>query len=291
MPGEQLQLNALNAVSDARAVRLVDGRRVVLKARLADEAARASRCVEIQHSLAVRGFPCPRPLTQVTVIGNLAVHAEEWRPGGEMIRDDGPEAAARSARLLGDLMTRLQIVVAGPPLPNPEWVRWDHDGPGLFPPNPRHDPLAAKTPLPAVIEETARRVRARMQGTNLTQVVGHADWEAQNLRWAGAEPYAVHDWDSLAWLPEAGVVGAAAGAFANAEVPTLAPVESSRAFLDAYEHARGRTFSPEEAQLAWAPSMWPALHNARGEVLYEVPPVALQALEQQAERRLSLAGA
>jgi hypothetical protein len=34
-------------------------------------------------------------------------------------------------------------------------------------------------------------------------VLGHADFEAQNLRWHGREVWAVHDWDSLAWQPEA----------------------------------------------------------------------------------------
>jgi hypothetical protein len=36
---------------------------------------------------------------------------------------------------------------------------------------------------------------------------------------------------SLVSLPEAAIVGAASGAFASAEVPSLAPVESSRIFI------------------------------------------------------------
>jgi hypothetical protein len=284
-------LLASDAMADVRAVRLDDGRTVVLKARFADEAQRASQCVEIQRALAELGFPCPRPLTTVTVVSDRAVHAEEWRPGGEMIRDDGPEAACRSARLFGDLMRLLEGIAADPPRPNPEWVRWHHEGPDLFPENPRHDVLAADRALPTVIGETARRVRTRLRTATLRPVLGHADWEAQNLRWNGTEPYAVYDWDSLAWLPEAAVVGAAAGAFASAEVPTLAPIDSSRAFLDAYQDARGRTFRAEELEVAWAASIWPALHNARGEVLYGVPPVALLSLERQADTRLSLAGA
>jgi len=76
-----------------------------------------------------------------------------------------------------------------------------------------------------------------------------------------------------------------------AEVPTLAPVASSEAFLDGYAHERGRAFTAEEREVAWAASLWPALHNARGEAVYGVPPVALTALEAQAEARLRLAGA
>jgi len=284
-------LFAADAMSDVRGLRLEDGREVVLKARAAADVGRARRCVEVQRVVAAGGFPCVRPLTAVSVIGERAVHAEEWRPGGEMMRDDAPEAAALSARLLADLMARLEGIPADPPLPPPEWVHWDHDGPGLFQPNPRHDLLAERVALPGVIVETARRARVRLRRSALPPVLGHADWEAQNLRWDGQTPVAVHDWDSLAWLPEAAIVGAAAGAFASQETPTLAPVESSRAFLSAYADARGRRFGAEETQVAWAASLWPALHNARAEVLYGVPPVALEEVERQAADRLDLAGA
>ena len=274
-------------VSDVRAVRLDDGRHVVLKARAAEKARRAASCVEAQRVVAEQGFPCPRPLTGVVVVADRAVHAEEWRPGGAMLRDDGLEAAAASARLLADLMRRLEGAGVDPPLPNPDWVRWDHDGPGLFAPNPRHDALAAGAALPAVIDGTALRVRERMRRSSLPPVLGHADWEAQNLRWQDGRPHAVHDWDSLAWLPEAALVGAAAGAFASQETPTLAPLESSAAFLEAY----GQAFSDEELEIAWAASLWPALHNARGELLYAQPPVALTALREQGVHRLRLGGA
>jgi len=63
--------------------------------------------------------------------------------------------------------------------------------------------------------------------------------------------------------------------------------ESSAAFLEAYR----RAFSGEELEIAWAAGLWPALHNARGELLYAQPPVALTALREQAEHRLRLAGA
>jgi hypothetical protein len=63
------------------------------------------------------------------------------------------------------------------------------------------------------------------------------------------------------------------------------------AFLDAYQASRGRTFSVEEREVAWAASIWPALYNAREEILLDIPSDALTALDQQADRRLSLAGA
>ena len=43
--------------------------------------------------------------------------------------------------------------------------------------------------------------------------------------------------------------------------------------------------------MAWAAGLWPALHNARTQLMFDLPPVALWAVEQQAARRLELASA
>lgn len=282
------RLFATEQMSRVAAVVLDDGRHVVVKAR-PEEAGRAAACVRVQRALAEGGFPCPRPLTAVSVVDGQAVHAEEWRPGGDLLRGDGPEVAEAFAVLLAELVTRAEPVAARP-LPNPVWVRWDHDGPGTWPAYDWHDARAGDVALPDDLEDLARRVRARLDRTSLPRVVGHVDWETQNLRWRGGEPHAVHDWDSLAWLPEAAIAGAAAGGFANAEHPTLAPVASSAAFLDAYQRAR-RPFTAEELEVAWAASLWPAAHNARTEVLHGGEPIALTALRAQAATRLALAGA
>lgn len=276
-------------MSDVFSVRLADGRQVAVKAR-DDEDDRASACVAAQTAIAERGFPCARPLTPVTVVDGVAVHAEQWRPGGDLLRGDGRDVAGHFARVLAWLMDELEGVQVQPPLPNPPWVRWQHDDPGTWPVaswlEGRDEGL-----LPAFIEDTARRATARLLRSRRPCVLGHADWETQNLRWHGHEPWAVHDWDSLAWLPEAAIVGAAAGAFASAETPTLAPVASSEAFLAVYQQQRARDFDSDELELAWAASLWPAAHNARGQALFERPPVAEAALREQAAVRLARAGA
>jgi hypothetical protein len=282
------ELLSSTAMSNVVAVELDDGRSVVIKRR-PDEEGRAKRCVSVQSSLAMAGFPCPRPLTDVTITDGMAIHAEEWLPGGTLVQGDDQDAARSSALLFADLMARMERINAHAPLPNPEWVRWDHTDVGVFPANESHDARAALIPVPAWIVEAAQRVRARMRSVELPRVVGHADWEAQNLRWKRNEPHAVHDWDSLAYMSEAALVGAAAGVFATGKVPFLAPLDSSVAFLDAYEESRRRAFTSEETNVAWAASLWTSLHNARGEVLYEQPPVALASLEPQVEARLALA--
>jgi Ser/Thr protein kinase RdoA (MazF antagonist) len=116
-------------------------------------------------------------------------------------------------------------------------------------------------------------------------VLGHGDFEAQNLRWRGPEIHLVHDWDSLTWQPEAALVGAASGAFANSGQPTLAPITGSEAFLAAYQEFR-RPFTPEELEVAWTASLWTPAHNARWEALHGDAPLATTELSMQAAERL-----
>jgi hypothetical protein len=59
----------------------------------------------------------------------------------------------------------------------------------------------------------------------------------------------------------AALAGAASGAFASDGPPTLAPVESSEAFLVAYQDLRGRSFTAVEQEIAWAASLWMAAYN------------------------------
>jgi Ser/Thr protein kinase RdoA (MazF antagonist) len=267
---------------------LAGGRDVVVKAR--EDDGRAASCVAAQARLAERGFPCARPLTPAVAVGALAVHAEESRPGGELLRGDTPEVAVRYAAVFARLMTELASVTVAPPLPNPRWARWDHTGPGLWPPIGFLDERDQGA-VPAHVVDTAERARERLLAAGLPCVLGHADFEAQNLRWRDGEVWAVHDWDSLAWQPEAALVGAACGTFASDTPPTLAPVGSSAAFLAAYQDLRGRRFTAAEREVAWAASLWPAVHNARWEALHGDAAVCGAAVRAQAAERLRRANA
>ncbi|MFJ9086983.1 hypothetical protein ACIRL3_31680 [Streptomyces sp. NPDC102384] len=269
-------------------LRLVGGRDVVVKAR--EDDGRAASCLAAQTWLADRGFPCARPLTPAVDVGALAVHAEESRSGGELLGGDSPDVAVRYAAVFARLMAELADVTVAPPLPNPRWVRWDHTDSGTWPAIDFLDEQD-QSAVPAHVAETAERARTRMLATDLPCVLGHADFEAQNLRWQDGALWAVHDWDSLAWQPEAALVGAACGAFANVSPPTLAPVESSSAFLEAYQDLRGRRFTVEEQEIAWAASLWPAAHNARWEALHGAPLKSGDAVRAQAAERLRRANA
>ncbi|GAA3626914.1 hypothetical protein GCM10022419_135400 [Nonomuraea rosea] len=278
----------LHQMSTVFGLRLTGGTDVVVKARADD--GRAASCVAAQTRLAERGFPCARPLTPVVGVGPLAVHAEEHRPGGDISHEDSSDAAVRYATVFAHLMAELADATLTPPLPNPRWVRWDHTNPGVWPAIESLDDRDQST-VPAHIADTAHRARRRILAAHLPNVLGHADFEAQNLRWHGHQIWAVHDWDSLAWQPEAALAGAASGAFASAGPPTLAPIESSHAFLTAYQDIRGRRFTTAEQETAWAASLWPAAHNARWEALHGDPPTSGNALKAQAAERLRRANA
>ena len=269
-------------------LRLAGGADVVVKARADD--GRAASCVAAQARLAERGFPCARPLTPVIGVGSLAVHAEEFRPGGEVLHGDSSEVAVRCAEVFARLMTELADVTVAPPLPNPPWVRWDHTDSGLW---PAIDWLDSRdqSAVPSYVVDAAQRTRRRLLAAGLPCVLGHADFEAQNMRWLGREVFAVHDWDSLAWQPEAALVGAASGAFASDGPPMLAPIESSAAFLAAYQDLRGRMFTAVEQEVAWAASLWLAAYNAREEALDWHTSVGRDSLSAQAAERLRLAHA
>jgi hypothetical protein len=92
--GMMFQVQQLSTVFG---LRLAGGTDVVVKARPDD--GRAVSCVTAQARLAERGFPCARPLTPAAAVGSLAVHAEEFRPGGEVLHGDSPAVAARYAEV------------------------------------------------------------------------------------------------------------------------------------------------------------------------------------------------
>jgi hypothetical protein len=278
----------LRQISAVFGLRLAGGRDVVVKAR--EDDGRAGSCVAAQARLAERGFPCARPLTPAVGVGALAVHAEEFRPGGEVLHGDSPDVAARYAEAFVRLMAELADVTVAPPLPNPRWVRWDHTDSGVWPAIDWLD-NRDQSVVPAYVVDTAERARGRLLAAGLPCVLGHADFEAQNLRWHGQQVWAVHDWDSLAWQPEAALAGAASGSFASAGPPTLAPIESSEAFLVACQDIRGRLFTAVEQEIAWAASVWMAAYNAREEALHGQTPVGRDALRAQAAERLRRANA
>ncbi|MHB8293443.1 MAG: phosphotransferase [Acidimicrobiales bacterium] len=188
----------LRQMSVVFGLRLAGGRKVVVKARPDDS--RAVSCVAAQARLAERGFPCARPLTPVVGVGALAVHAEEYCPGGDLLRGDSPDVAVRYAAAFAWLMTELADVTVAPPLPNPRWVRWDHTDPGVWPTIRELDDRDQGA-VPTHVIDTADRARKRILAADLPCVLGHADFEAQNLRWHDGDMWAVQS-KPTSWQPD-----------------------------------------------------------------------------------------
>jgi Ser/Thr protein kinase RdoA (MazF antagonist) len=269
---------------------VLDGHSAVVKVR-SEPLDRVNHCILAQRAAAEDGFPCAKPLIHAEALdARVVISAEEWRAGGEMRRGDDINSARDSAALLANLMSLLQPHSGDGMAPPPPWMHWNPPGGRLWPPDEVVD-HKDRTLVPETVREYARRVSSRLRRSDLPRVIGHGDWEAQNIRWKEDTPWSVYDWDSLVYLPEAAIVGAASGAFASPGIPTLAPIQSSAAFIDSYESARAREFTEDEREVAWAASLWPALHNARGEHLFRSNLVASVAVHEQASKRLRLAGA
>jgi hypothetical protein len=99
----------------------------------------------------------------------------------------------------------------------------------------------------------------------------------------------VHDWDSVICQPEPAIAGLAAVSFRGIEDPArLARVEDSAAFLDAYQHARGRRWTAQDYAACWAAGLWQRTFDAKTQSLDGDPEQILT--RHEAGARLRLAG-
>ncbi len=233
------------------------------------------------------GFPCPEPLFGPMPLLGYVASAEMLMPGGDMLPVTG-DAVNRYAQLLADFIWLAPPLKRSELAPNPPWVAWDHDQGGVWPaPDDRDADLNAH-PETAWLDEIATRVQDRLRRAEpAPDVVGHGDWEAQNLRWRDGRPYAVHDWDSVVCGPEAVIVGLAAAVWPCGAELRAATVEESAAFVEAYERAAGRRFSADEIEVSWAAGLWVYAFNTKKASLDGDQWLT----EAEATERLRLAGA
>lgn len=278
-------------LSSVTGLRLRGGGVLVIKVRGRLERARA--CVAAQAAFHNDGFPCPAPLSPVVAIDGRAVHAEEYIPGRPFsIRAAHNTGADDLATLLADLILRSRRLKPKAPQPAPMWLAWDHHGPGTWPPledkPPFPDALASEGWLTEIVE----RIRQRLARAAGDLVVGHGDWEAQNMAIRESDgSLVVHDWDSLSCRSEPALVGAAAATFASGNQPTLSSLDATEHFIGTYQSAIRREFTRWELESAWAAGLWLAAHNARMELLYAKPRLVCSQLAQDGLERVRRAGA
>jgi hypothetical protein len=267
-------------------VRLTDGREAVVKIR--PSALRLAACAQVQSVLWRAGFPCPQPLVGPVSAGAWSFGAEALIPDGEMLAPGG-DAVDRYAELLAWL-ARLAPAAGsvGPLTPNPPWTAWGLVHDGIWPPPDDRDVDLNTHSASAWLDEVGARVRDRLRrAEHLPPVIGHGDWEGQNLRWRDGRPWIVHDWDSVIEAPEPIIVGLAASVWPCGPVPRAATVDESAAFVEAYQRAAGRRWPTDEIEVSWAAGLWVYAFNAKkasldGQTWLE---------PAEAQERLRLAGA
>lgn len=276
-------------LSEVAGVELADGRRVAIKTRPAHD--RLHGCAAVQRVLHAAGFPCPEPLAGPVTLDGMMRSAEAWVAGDERFIDRR-RAPERFAQELARLVALVPDPAAVPSLdPPPAWVWWDHDEPGVWPIPDAGPPLDGH-PASGWLDEIGARVRERLARVAAPPVIGHADWESQNLRWAGERLHVVHDWDSAICQPEALIAGAAAAVFpVSGGLMHAASLEETTAFLAAYERARGRPFDADEREAAWAAGLWVRAFNAKKTAVAGREPELVATFRDEAAARLRLAGA
>jgi hypothetical protein len=274
----------LSAVSG---LRLADGREVVVKIR--PDAPRITACVDVQRRMFQAGYPCPRPLTGAAPFGADIATAEAYVPGGAVLpsADHAPRAFAEAFAQLIRLAPRpAEVSTLDPP---PSWAAWNHGGDGLWPCPENPDVNLDEVAGAEWIDDAGRRARDRLRASGSEAVIGHCDWLAGNLRWSGDALLVVHDWDSVTADSEAVLVGFAAALYSTVSADELATVEDTERFLVAYCHARGREFSADELERAWAAGVWTRAYDAKYQHAVGQPITALS--EDEARERLRRTGA
>jgi hypothetical protein len=258
------------SVGSVHGVRLDDGRRVVVKIHpLRASVGYLEAMQTAQRRLAAAGFPAPSPLAPPTALGHGIAIAETLLDRGET--PDGHDPAQRRAMAAG----LAELVALARPLTALEALRESimAVAPGALWPRPHDDRFDFDATADGAewvdrIAIAARAIRDREPAG--AEVVGHTDWRAQHLRFADGRLTAVHDWDSLAILPEPALVGSVAHAFpadwAAAEPPRGPACEDALAFIADYEAAReGGPFSEREREVARAALVWTMAYTARCE--------------------------
>lgn len=241
--------------SEVVGVLLGNGSQVVVKIRPA--APRLSPCAQAQAVAFAAGFPVAELLVAPTAYtdGYEASAEVLVQPGG------GESTVEASARLLARQVRCAPVLAPDVLAPSPAWVRWDHDEQGLWP-EPDDREVDLNSTRIGWLDVAAAAARGALLAHDDALVVGHVDWVPQNVWWGeDGAPLAVHDWDSLAVLPEPAVAGVAAAVYLD-----NATVDDTALFLESYQAESGR-WTPEQLRAAWAAGLWVRLFDAKKDLL------------------------
>lgn len=276
---------------------LADGRVIAVKVRPAST--RMAACDTAHRLVQAAGIDCPALLAGPEPIGDspgMVVTAENWRSDGATWPDDDP--AGSYGRLLAQLVAACSALDPSTLAPPPAWLDYDHLGADrLWPPtaNDAWDPERIQFELPPGLTTIAGSARERLLAAKLSHVVGHGELNGVHIRWLdgtnGRPAPIVHGWEELAGRPEAVLAGCLAVNYNELPNETrIAPVAQGRRVLAAYQAERGRAFTGEEVEVAWAASAWVACYNAALEHLRGAAGQVTHQIMTDGALRLRLAG-
>jgi hypothetical protein len=254
-----------SSIGSVTGVVLEDGRSVVIKAHQPGRSREfLAEVVRIQSYLAERRIFATKVIAGPLPLGRGYTVVEAFTDGGTRADAHCPEIRNALAAGLHAIVRAcdrfVETTSLGPGLPA-------SSGDALWPtPHSKLFDFAASAKGAEWIDDVARRARGRMTPAG-NRVIGHGDWRAEHVRFAGNTPILAFDWDSLCCEREPALVGAVAHGFCadwsqrdNRQAPSF---EEARAFVEDYERARGEAFSTEERRLCGACFAYAIAYTAR----------------------------
>ncbi len=250
-------------------LRLIDGRRVVIKVhKFSRSLDFLNAVVRVQHYLADKGYPCPRPLLGPRPLAYGQAIVEELIDEGFYKDAHDPVIRRSMAEMLAWLIKLTHKPETIPGL-RPSALDRRLPSSTLWPtPHSKLFDFEATAAGAEWIDDIARKTKEVVSTGAGDLVLGHTDWSVKHLRYVGQHVRIIYDWDSLALDKEPVIVGSAAIGFTYTEfldVPKLPTREESRAFVAEYEATRGKLFTVEERNTLAAAATYGLSYGARCE--------------------------
>ena len=235
------------------------------------------------------GYPCPAPLAGPAPFGNGVATAEAYVPGGDVL-----PGAEHAAQLSAEAFARLIRLAPRPAEvssldPAPSWAAWNHGEAGLWP-----RPEGAEVDLNAVdgpewIDRAAGRARDRLRA-------GVGRGRGRPLRLAGRQR--ALEGRRACWSCTTGTARSPTARRSSSASPPPCTRPSARTSWPRSRRpsgswrrtrdARGRAFSADELERAWAAGVWTRAYDAKDQ---HVAGHAITSLsEAEARARLRRAG-
>ncbi len=286
-----------SSVGSTHCVELLDGRRVVIKARPPADADAPvpidrddlEQIMLVQRHLAAHGYPCPEPLVGPLPLGRGLATVETYLDRGSS--RDAHDPHVRDLIAVG---LRQQIELLSPLVPTVRPRHFEIPADRLFPrPHGKlFNPSEADT---GWVRELARRARAIAEPVSSPVVLGHCDFRVEHIRFDGDQIVATYDWDSVALRAELQILGTNAHGHTadwSQEIIRRVPTyEGMLGFIEAYDRARVVPFTREQhrgtrawaaywiaygawisirpGDTDWPEDSWPALLRSAGERLLD----------------------